>query len=259
MKGGPLNSCLQMFFARDIFYQGLKVLFEIPNKTKRVAFVKNWWFVKQRVSKWEAVKDGCGDRIKDILDYLKDNGADGNKQKPFRIVLSRLKKELKKDEKLIHATKERKVHFREMCEEAIRMCGNLKDDNIRLFFGCFFSVDQVKQRFSRIAKRLNTIRDNNGFVNTYTQSLVVGGYVKRHDVVGRDKHAGKIRLCSGYRIAPDNGKNSKPGVLIHEASHLELHTKDYVYKEENCKNLAKERPIHAINNADSYACAAESD
>ena len=257
VKVSTLNSCSQMFFSQKIYDQGISVLNRRLPAWEKLNLANDWQLAKEQNSKEDAVAAGCGDAIKDIIDCLKANGVERNEQKPFRTVLSMLKKELKKEEKNDGVKKETKNHFKQMCYLAIQMCRRVRDNAIRTLFGAGANLDNVRRNYAIIANELNDVRNNCRFVNTYTQSPGTCGYVKRGDVVGVDKHAGKIRLCTGYRDAEEDNLDSKPGVLIHEASHLALGTHDYVYEGPNCLVLARIRPDLAIMNADSYEYAAE--
>ena len=253
-KVSSLNSCSQMSFSKKIYKQGKKVLKKRLNVNN---YTNVWKRAYRQRSIEDAVRAGCGGEIKDIITCLKVIGVKRNKQKPFRKVLSMLKKELKREERNERVRKETKNHFKQMCLRAIQMCGRVSELAISRFFG-MVDLNIVRRNYAIIVNELNNVRNNCRFVNTYTQSPGVFGYVKLGDQNGVDKHAGKIRLCKGYRSArEDNHIDSKPGVLIHETSHLALRTGDYVYGETDCENLAQTRPDLALANADSYEYAAE--
>ena len=63
----------------------------------------------------------------------------------------------------------------------------------------------------------------------------------------------QIRLSSAYRRAAETGGDSKPGVIIHEASHLILGTKDFAYG----RGIYTLSRGQAEKNADTYEYAAE--
>lgn len=67
-----------------------------------------------------------------------------------------------------------------------------------------------------------------------------------------------IHLCVPYRDnARESGKDSKPGVIIHEESHIDLKTKDHIYNLPAIYangSLTKEQ---AMENAETYEYAAE--
>ncbi|CAF2353309.1 unnamed protein product [Rotaria sp. Silwood2] len=69
----------------------------------------------------------------------------------------------------------------------------------------------------------------------------------------------RIYLCSVFWSAPTKGTDSKAGTLIHETSHFIVvaGTKDYVYGQTGCKNLAISNSSAAIMNADSHEYFAE--
>ncbi|UJR18655.1 hypothetical protein I4U23_005563 [Adineta vaga] len=66
-------------------------------------------------------------------------------------------------------------------------------------------------------------------------------------------------IAKGIFICPAFWTASKAGTLIHEISHFNIvaGTKDNVYGQTGCKNLAIKNPTLAINNADSHAYFAE--
>lgn len=66
-----------------------------------------------------------------------------------------------------------------------------------------------------------------------------------------------VYLCGAFWKAGFGGEDSKIGTLIHEWSHAIAYTDDYKYGRGNCKQLAKDNPAQAIDNADSYEYYAE--
>jgi peptidyl-Lys metalloendopeptidase len=67
----------------------------------------------------------------------------------------------------------------------------------------------------------------------------------------------EVFLCQQFWNAPDTGTDTKYGTLIHEVSHEVAGTKDHVYGQAGCKNLAQNSPDQAIENADNYEYYAE--
>ena len=59
--------------------------------------------------------------------------------------------------------------------------------------------------------------------------------------------------------APNTGRDSKAGTLVHETSHFNVvaGTNDYVYGATGAHNLAVSDPSRAINNADNHEYFAE--
>ena len=87
--------------------------------------------------------------------------------------------------------------------------------------------------------------------------MVGGANVRGTHIKSRVQHGVEtglqIRLSSVYRRAPKRGRDSQFGVIIHEASHLILGTKDHAYGGAIYR-LDRKR---AIENADTYEYAAE--
>lgn len=69
----------------------------------------------------------------------------------------------------------------------------------------------------------------------------------------------EIFLCKHFWTAPLTGTDSKAGTLVHEMSHFNVvaSTDDNVYGQSNCRQLAKDDPAKAIDNADSHEYFAE--
>jgi peptidyl-Lys metalloendopeptidase len=68
----------------------------------------------------------------------------------------------------------------------------------------------------------------------------------------------EVFLCPQFWNAPDTGTDTKFGTIIHEVSHEVAGTKDHAYGVSNCKNLASNDPVKAVENADCYEYFAES-
>jgi len=70
-----------------------------------------------------------------------------------------------------------------------------------------------------------------------------------------------IYCCSAFWPAPvAGGWDTKAGTLIHELSHFDdiCGTRDHAYGTTNCRNLARNNPAQAVNNADNYEYYCES-
>ncbi|TFK19572.1 zincin [Coprinopsis marcescibilis] len=65
---------------------------------------------------------------------------------------------------------------------------------------------------------------------------------------------GEIYLCDAFWKAPVTGRDSQGGTIIHEASHFTNNggTQDHTYGQSGCKQLAKDSPDSAVENADSH-------
>ncbi|MCX8134236.1 MAG: M35 family metallopeptidase [Roseococcus sp.] len=59
-------------------------------------------------------------------------------------------------------------------------------------------------------------------------------------------------FCQGFFAAPDEGRDSRFGIVIHEASHAALGTVDAGYGPEAALKLALKEPGRALGNADNY-------
>lgn len=67
-----------------------------------------------------------------------------------------------------------------------------------------------------------------------------------------------IFLCNKFFTAPQYGKDSQVGTLLHEISHLVGTTHDHQYGQDNCLTLATTNPAQAMDNADNYEYYLES-
>lgn len=69
----------------------------------------------------------------------------------------------------------------------------------------------------------------------------------------------KIYLCNAFWSAPMTGTDSKAGTLIHEMSHFTVvaGTGDHAYGQAAARNLAKNNPKQAVDNADNHEYFAE--
>ena len=73
------------------------------------------------------------------------------------------------------------------------------------------------------------------------------------------KNTREIFLCQIYKQASTlTGSDNKMGILTHELSHAIISTDDIVYGQRGCRELAKNAPADAINNADNYEYFVES-
>ncbi len=129
---------------------------------------------------------------------------------------------------------------------------------------------KVKENFRKIENHLDDV----GYKNNYSElpdvyayvypggkrwrnTMVGGANVRGTHIKSRVQHGVEtglqIRLSSVYRRAPKRGRDSQFGVIIHEASHLILGTKDHAYGGAIYR-LDRKR---AIENADTYEYAAE--
>ena len=63
--------------------------------------------------------------------------------------------------------------------------------------------------------------------------------------------------CDIFLEAHRLGRNSKAGIVVHEASHLDVGTDDNDYGFDNALRLAIDHPDQAVDNADNYEFMAE--
>jgi peptidyl-Lys metalloendopeptidase len=117
----------------------------------------------------------------------------------------------------------------------------------RLYFGNPASrarMEQVEANYEKIEKVLfDTITYHKSDRNLY-------GYVYQN-------LADQIWLGSLFFSAPWVGFDSKPGTIVHEASHLAKVATDLRYGEPNAEGLARSAPDLAVQNADNYEHFAE--
>ena len=68
----------------------------------------------------------------------------------------------------------------------------------------------------------------------------------------------EVYLCDQYLNSEDIlGIDTKLCTIVHELSHAITYTNDHAYGRQKCLNLAKNNPIQAINNGDSYCYFSE--
>ena len=70
---------------------------------------------------------------------------------------------------------------------------------------------------------------------------------------------GIIYICGPYWTAPATGLDSKAGTIIHEAARFTKNggAEDFVYYQDDCKDLAKSDPVKAALNAGNHEYFAE--
>ncbi len=146
---------------------------------------------------------------------------------------------------------EENENFQTVCKIALDMCDKVSKPKAIQIMQSYFNnraIDAIAN-FNRIRGKIEEIKKEKLFRNSYTRSKNVYAYVKE---VGKNKE--KVRLGTQYRRVPNEGSPSRAGVLIHEASHLCIKTDDYAYEKEDCQKLTEDK---AIINADSYRLSAE--
>lgn len=183
-----------------------------------------------------------------------------------------------------YINRERNTHFNRVKARARRRLQRIQGKN-NAYLGTYFNPTggiiftlggsnafyrKVKENFQKIENHLDDIGYKNNYSelpNTYAyvypgrrrwrNAMIGGANVRGTHIKSRVQHGAEtglqIRLSSLYRRAPKRGRDSQFGVIIHEASHLILGTKDYAYGND-IYGLNSRR---AIKNADTYEHAAE--
>ncbi len=70
--------------------------------------------------------------------------------------------------------------------------------------------------------------------------------------------SGGMGFCRLFFAARDGGFDSRPGIVVHEVSHVAIRTRDIAYSPPRAAQLAKDDPMAAMNNADNYEYFVES-
>ena len=255
-----INPCTQMILDISLsqMHDGCRFINGIKDDMKKDKCISEWNEVYS--CKPENRYQKCP-QLKHILRTIKENEIIKKEEEKdarivefFRNMLDQLKKDVKANEASVGIEEDDDEQFQTTCQKAIDMCEKINDDSIRKYFGDSCEHD-IKINFLKIDLKLNEIKKGNKYHHSYTSENGVDAYVKPKQESG--KHMGRIRLATGYRIAKNDGDNSKPGILIHEASHIALGTQDYKYGKPGCLELCKTNVEAARANADSYLYAAE--
>lgn len=118
------------------------------------------------------------------------------------------------------------------------------------WFGTYTS-----SRFSTVVSHYNSIYD--AFVN---KSVVYDcGCKKNYYAYVYPSQPYKIYVCRAFWAAPNLGRDSRAGTLVHEMSHFNVTaaTDDWVYGASGAHSLALSNPTKAIDNADNHEYFAE--
>ncbi len=113
------------------------------------------------------------------------------------------------------------------------------------WFGTYTS-----SRFSTVVSHFNAIND--AFVN---KSVVYNcGCKKNYYAYVYPSQPYKIYVCRAFWSAPNLGRDSRAGTLVHEMSHFYVtaSTDDWVYGATGAHNLAVSNPTNAVDNADNH-------
>ena len=118
-----------------------------------------------------------------------------------------------------------------------------KKDLVKTWFG-ENQVDNAVTKFQSMVDLLKTAKF------TYTFD---GPQCDRKTFAYTFKQSREIFLCQLYKVAKTiEGSDNKMGILTHELSHAIISTDDIVYGQSGCRELAKNAPNKAINNADNF-------
>ena len=261
--------CSQMFFGEDTYNDGNAVFNScfILRKSKE----KERWDFLYGLQE-DAVKKNyllyCARLIKNLNLFFKENDAGyyhideeifEQGRRAIKKVRNKIKRFIMDEEQKKGIKAESNRHFQKMCDEAIEMCRNVSDEKLEIWFKTK-EFGKVRFNYNKIIHGLNIIKVNNLYVNTYIGDLdffdrngfSFYAYVKPKQKYGN--HTGMIRLKRLYRQANEDGMFSKPGMLIHEVSHIAIKTLDKAYGDVDCGGLNADV---AIKNADTYRLAAE--
>lgn len=153
-------------------------------------------------------------------------------------------------------------NFMRMCAIALVMASNARGNVNSPEFFCRYFHRNIIMKQARMQKYKDIVR------NVYKNIIDhLGDFNKNHfkirtnedkdtfAYVRPDHPLHKINLCPAYLSAAETGRDSKPGVIIHELSHFTDigGTQDYAYGDD-ARNLSIRK---AVNNADNYEYAAE--
>jgi peptidyl-Lys metalloendopeptidase len=120
----------------------------------------------------------------------------------------------------------------------------------KTWFGAYTAsrYSAVQRNFNQLASALSTKKVN--FHCDCTESAYA--YVFANDPYN-------IHLCNAFWSAPNVGRDSKAGTIVHELSHFNVvaGTDDNAYGHTACKSLARSNPGAATRNADSHEYFAE--
>ena len=118
-----------------------------------------------------------------------------------------------------------------------------KKNNVKTWFG----INQV----NNVAKKFQTMK---GVLEKDTITYTFDGvHCDATTYAYTFKNSREIFLCQLYKQAATlTGSDNKMGILTHELSHAIISTDDIVYGRPGCKELAKNSPSDAINNADNF-------
>ena len=124
-----------------------------------------------------------------------------------------------------------------------------KKQRVTTWFGVN-QVDNVVKKF----KKMVEVLEKDTFTYTFD-----GPFCDPDTYAYTYKNTREIFLCQIYKQASTlTGSDNKMGILTHELSHAIISTDDIVYGQLGCRELAKNAPADAINNADNYEYFVES-
>jgi hypothetical protein len=125
------------------------------------------------------------------------------------------------------------------------LAGLVKDEAYTLWFGAY-----KKSRLAIVKKNYQKVIANlEKKVFTYNLS---GTDCESGDYAYTFRGTTTIWFCDAFWAAPDKGKDSKAGTVVHEHTHASSYTDDIQYGEMGCQQLALSDPDEAVRNADSH-------
>jgi peptidyl-Lys metalloendopeptidase len=136
----------------------------------------------------------------------------------------------------------------QLCESALAALDN--DERYEDWFGEF-----TDERFEDVQAVFTKVRDRMKHV-VFTYDLS-GEDCDDTDYAFTYKGVKKVHVCPAFWDAPANGIASKAGTIVHEHSHCDAGTDDIAYGLDDARQLAKDEPDNAIQNAENYEFYAE--
>ncbi len=108
--------------------------------------------------------------------------------------------------------------------------------------------DKVHTTYQAVVR---TLRDD-------TITYVIPGPLCQDDWYAYAHHGvNTVNLCREFWKLPATGASSKVGKIIHELTHVTVNTGDHAYGRVAARQLAKDAPGNAVDNADNYEYFAE--
>lgn len=132
-----------------------------------------------------------------------------------------------------------------------------EQERFEIWFGQYTEANR-QVVYTRIHNMLKELRDKRVTINHGGADCEQGDYAYVEHVGGGLNPGVTIFLCQQFFVAPLYGENSQVGTILHEVSHLVGGTDDHRYGPQDCKELARNNPALARQNADNYEYYIES-